>query len=411
MSPSPRRPGAPRAERVSASRAPSSAEGRAVLSAVLLGRSVAQAGLVGVTATLLRHRGFDVLDTIDIPEDDNAHPWLNDVDRPVPSPGTLLVVADLNPLPAGLLRSHVAPAKVNNDRLRTLPRIENVLRAGWKDLGGADAGEPPPENMLAWFGADRDGWPLIRQLVADREAKYREELVELEAWLAPPFPVVSELSEWGIAARTDLVEHESGLAVCKTFKRGREEAFQNELRCYALADRVELIPAPLETGSNWVLIPYLSDHDTLDGAYGSRIPVRLARTSVNQYQRISDLGIALLDFGPRNVLVGRDGHLTLIDFEHSFPYRDDCKRSLLETPLAMGDKFFETERRQLGPRRWLTEGYNVLKTYDRHWLPVTGIPLRDLAHGDVNVLAARQLAWFSRRAVTGRLRRFHPRPT
>lgn len=382
---------------------------KAVLSGVLLDRSAEEAGLVAATEALLRDRGFDVLDTIEVFENVDAGRWSGDVGRPIPAPATLLVVVDVNPLRGELLRSQHPPGAMNNHRLDTLRGIEKVLRTGWGQLGIPRAEEPPTQNLLAWFEADRDGWPLIRRVVPERETTYRQTIAELEAWLIPPFPVVSELSEWGIASRTDLVEHGGALAVCKTFKHGRDEAFQNELRCYALADRVDVIPEPLLTGRNWVLVPYLADHQTLDRVYGSRVPVRLAKRCVEEYQRISDLGIALLDFGPKNVLVAPGGRVALIDFEHSFAYRDTRSRSPLETPFALGAKFFEAERQQLGPQRWLTDGFNVLKTYDRHWLPVTGVPLAKLIDGDPKVSAARQLAFFGRRAVTRRVGRLRAR--
>lgn len=79
-------------------------------------------------------------------------------------------------------------------------------------------------------------------------------------------------------------------------------------------------------------MPYLAGYTTLDVAFPSRIPVRLARACVTRYQQISDLGIVLLDFGPQNVLVAADGRLAFIDFEHVHAYRDRRVRSPAETP-------------------------------------------------------------------------------
>lgn len=100
----------------------------------------------------------------------------------------------------------------------------------------------PPQHLLAFLDPRQDGWALVRRLAGPaREQEHQGHVQRLEDWLRPAFPVVAQLSDWGITSRTDLVEYADGLAVCKTFKLGREWAFRNELSCHALADRVDVI--------------------------------------------------------------------------------------------------------------------------------------------------------------------------
>lgn len=356
-----------------------------------------QAGLVPTMVELFVHRGFDVLEVVDAGSRAVAE-LVDDCSRPLQAVGKVLLLADVNPLPGDLVKGRVPPGTASNPRLLTaVPKVERLLRA--QEVEGSRV---PPQHLLAFLDPRQDGWALVRRLAGPgREQEHRARVRELEDWLTPPFPVVTELSDWGITSRTDLVEYGGGLAVCKTFKQGREWAFRNELSCYALADRVDVIPDALLTGRNWVLVPYLADHVTVDVAFPRRIPVGLASACIAGYQRISDLGIALLDFGPKNVLVARDGRLAFIDFEHVHAYRDGRVRSPTETPLALDRSFSDGD----GP----SHAVDVLKSYDRHWLPTTGVPLTALVDQDLWPLHVRQLAFFGRRAVARRARRLRAR--
>lgn len=368
-----------------------------VVSVVFLDRTLVEADLVATVLSAVECKGFDVVGLVDVD-------GLLDVDGPrhhdrlasarfavAPArPAIAAILVDVHPLRRGKGRSKRVYLQVGNHRLATLASLERRLRSVWSELVPDPGCLPPGEGaLLSWWEPEPDGWEGVRRLEPAAEAAARADVEARRAWITPPFPVLAELSGFAISSRTDLVSFAGSTAVCRTFRQGRERAFANEVDCYRLADEVEGVAKPLAVGRNWVVVPFHVGYRPLDEAFGSRMPISMIRRALEIYAEASARGLGLLDYGLDNVLVGPDGRLTAIDFEHVHRYPGPPP-PLQESPLGLGASYFDGWQAEHGLRKVIAEDVAVLKSYERHWRPFTGAPLGELlASSDLRLNARR----------------------
>lgn len=376
-----------------------------LLSLVVLHRALAEADLVDTALGALERKGFDVLTVVDVR--DGVPPGLLDGGNAgVPhmaEPALVAVVLDVHPHREPRRRARSRTPTVDNHRLGMLLGLDQVLRQGWVQLASEGGAVPPevPAHLLSWVHGQERVWDAVRSLAPERQDAITAEVHDRARWVTPPFPVLVELSGWAISARTDLVAFEGRQAVCRTFRKGREQAFRDETACYDLHHDIEAVARPLGRGDNWVVVPFHEDHVPAAARYRHHMPLSILRRCLSAYSEISAHGLGLLDFGPENVLVGPSGELALIDFEHLHRYEGMPPSSLLSTPLGLGRSFFDPWRAQHGLRAAVAHDKSVLKTYARHWQPLSGVPLDLLLDGTEVHIRARHL----QRRMSGAARR------
>jgi hypothetical protein len=292
-------------------------------------------------ARFLDRRGFDLLAQLRVEHGQLCHLALLPVQGPAELPTgeyDVFITVDLDPMPGGADGEEPVPG-LDNGRLRYLGRTVHNAEA-W--VGARVGRDGPRSSVRIWYTpTGEEGWRAVRHLGPGMEQSLKLEIEERAAAMTHHFQVVRPLTHFGICARTDLVELGGRLGVCKVFRPGRERYFANELAVCSLAESIGAIPPILEVGSNWVVLPYYSDHQTAREAYpwvpqwGRRLmPLPVARRFVDAVVELHEAGYAHLDLHGGHVLIGPRGDVKLIDFEKL--HRVEKGSSLFTSPMIAG---------------------------------------------------------------------------
>lgn len=302
---------------------------------------VVQHKLDGAVLHMLTARGFEVLDVVDeIGASPSPH-----------SLRYLVVVCD--PFPWLQARSvHPRMIGTDNHRLAAIAAVESWLRSFWMELEFESAAgvASARRSLLQTTKTTQEALGLLENLFGQIFLEKVVALARDEAATArPQWPILRSLGGGMTSARTDLVQFDGQLAVCRTFKRGRQAALEIELACYRLSDRIEGISPMLHHEENSIIIPFLKDYVSCRAHGIRRLSIRQLRNVFQLYRTINEYGVALSDYGPENVMVSlEDGSIRAVDFEHAYIYPRE-PLALQDTPLMVGRDFYR-RLRSCGPR-------------------------------------------------------------
>lgn len=133
--------------------------------------------------------------------------------------------------------------------------------------------------------------------------------------------VIQDISENKRRAKVELISYNGKKAVKKTYKAGMERFLSREKYVYGeLSKECKYIPKLLDSGENYIIIPYLKP---LRLSENNRLKKRMLRGYKKEILSISEFfygkGYALIDFHPGNILITKSG-LKVIDFEFLYKY-------------------------------------------------------------------------------------------
>lgn len=229
--------------------------------------------------------------------------------------------------------------------------------------------EPRHKNEW-WVSPDSEAaWRLVGELWPDQLADLRREANCRARAFQPPFPVLKSLTQRGNNARTDLVRWRGQTAICKTFRPGRDTAFQNELTGLRLGHQFREIPGILEEGDRWLVTSCLQGKTARQVAAdrGGLLPMAKARRIARFIERLHAAGYAHLDFHPDHVFFETGEGLKIIDFDRFYRY-EDPPDSVLDCFEINGVPNGFAVNKPMGPP----------VTYASRWFPIIGIPATSL---------------------------------
>lgn len=247
---------------------------------------------------------------------------------------------------------------------------------------------------------------LIEGLGSTQAHLLEERAKEMAASFVSPFPVEQVMPGIKYNAQVELVRVAGGVAVCKRFRPGRLDRFNNEFRALERLRSVSAAPDLLDAGDSWVLMSYCEGVE-LGQASKGLLPVRLVRGALESARTVHEAGVALLDYQPSNAIVQPDGRVRVIDFEGAYTYD-------MEPPPFRDSTFFQPveawEKLQIPPERLRNlETIYPRGTYEHRWRSRVGLPVESLLHESSWKWQVRRTAYVGRQfmaRVQSRLARF-----
>ncbi|MFD1506952.1 hypothetical protein FE374_04060 [Georgenia yuyongxinii] len=288
---------------------------------------------------------------------------------------------------------HYAPQPTAPWVRERYPHLSNadVLKAKLRvrDLVAARVPEESGFNPMHSSDNEAEAWEYVEVVLPAEVATLRAEVERRRAEFRTDVPVVRELSR-GRRAKVEVVRHDQGVAVRKTFAPSARSHLARELAgLEELAPHTD-VPEVLATGANWLLTPFYENRLRLGDRPGGRlVPLRVAREMVAMLRRIHALGIDLVDVKPQNFLRERRG-LRLVDLE--FLHRYDGAAPPFERMYG----FVGVPEGFAGDVPLADE-----LTYEARWLPYTGLTLDQLLHAPRWAQHGYRMVFRARRVLTG----------
>lgn len=231
---------------------------------------------------------------------------------------------------------------------------------------------------------------ILIEAIGSKEADlFAERAVEMAARFTSPFQVERVMPAVRYNAQVELVRIGRGVAVCKRFRPGRRDRFENEFRALDRLRAVAAAPDLLDVGDDWVLMSYCEGVELASVSKGL-LPVPLLRGAIESARAVHEAGVALLDYQPSNAIVQPDERIRVIDFEGTYVYDE-------EPPPFQDSTFFNAatdwERSRIPPERLESLGATYPRgTYEHRWREYVGLPVE-------SILTEPQWMWHARRAA------------
>ncbi|MCK6211017.1 hypothetical protein KZX45_10720 [Georgenia sp. EYE_87] len=258
-----------------------------------------------------------------------------------------------------------------------------------RDLVAARVVDGERFNPVHSSDNEPEAWEYVELAVPDEAEALRAEVRRRREEYATDAPVVAVLSR-GRRAKVEVVEHDGGLAVRKTFARPARAHQERELHgLRELAPHVP-VPALLATGPNWLLTSFHPNRLNIGDRPGGRlVPLRAARGMVDVLRRVHARGYDLIDAKPQNFLLDPDG-LRLIDLEFLHRYDGEPPEFTHLYGFVGVPEDFD------GDLPFVDD-----LSYDLRWLPYVGLPMEALLHDPAWLQHLRRGAFRLTRTVTG----------
>lgn len=342
---------------------------------------------------VLAHYGFEVLAFAELTADESArtaaHARGGNWGRgPFPVSGgrpTAAVVA-----------VHHAPGAVHPRVRDRYPRLSNAevlhVKNAIRDLVRGRTGSDGEFNPVHSSDDEIEAWEYVALAVPDAEKSLRDQVRARRRAFRTPVPVRRTLSR-GRRAKVEVVDDGSGPVVRKTYAGAFRAHLDRELQAMrSLAPLVDALPQVLATGETWFELPYYEDRIPAGiGPTGPRlVPVAVLRQMVGVLRRLHELGYELIDAKPDNFVLDARHGLKVLDLE--FVHH----RTGSPVPLAGSMSFVAP------PRNFAGDVPVGDLSYEKRWLPRTGMPVGVLLDGTT-------LAQHAHRTIH-RLRRATVRP-
>lgn len=320
----------------------------------------------------LEHVGFDVVDVVELGDEARTRTarslrggnW-GQGPFPVSGGDPVLVVAAL----------HHDPDPPHPELLSRYPHLTNAevvvakqrVRRAVEGRTDADAAFNPIHSS----DNEQEAWEYLEISVPEVVGRIRADVDERRGELRTDAPVLRTLSR-GRRARVEVVAGPDGPVVRKTFARGFLRFMEREVWAMReLSGLVDAVPPVLGSGPNWFTCPYFDDVlGPLDTPRGPRlVPLPVLREMVAVLRRVHELGYDLVDAKPQNFVVDRALGLRIVDFEFLYRYEGD------PPPLDRSATFVDVPP-GFAPDRPVGD-----MSYEKRWLPYTGMPLAVLLDG------------------------------
>ncbi|MFZ0490881.1 MAG: hypothetical protein WAM00_11595, partial [Salegentibacter sp.] len=164
---------------------------------------------------------------------------------------------------------------------------------------------------------EHDAWSYISLLDDSYHEDIFSEVEKRRELYGTSWSVKKMLSRTNVS-KTELIKHEEGLAVKKTFRLGKERFFKRERLAFKkLSKELDFIPPLLEEGEAYLIIPYLENIlDDLQESDRSRVLKSKTHEIVEVIHSMYTRGLFYLGFTPENIIVTPDYRLYCTGFSY-----------------------------------------------------------------------------------------------
>jgi hypothetical protein len=220
---------------------------------------------------------------------------------------------------------HYGPRRPDAELADEYPHLSNVAtleaKVRIRDLVNERLEPARHCNPIHSSDNEREAWSYIELTLPSEVADLAARVHDRRAEYRTDVPVLEELGR-GRRAKVELVQHDDGVVVRKTYGRGYVRHMRREVEALTrLGPRIGAVPELLAAGDNWFCCPYYEDELAPYWGSGRLLPLATVREMVEVLRAIHEQGYALIDAKPGNFMLDRRRGLKIIDFEflHRYP--------------------------------------------------------------------------------------------
>ena len=279
------------------------------------------------------------------------------------NPATIIVAYDLIPIKPSVEEKNKFH-HLSNSRILIKQEIRYFINNFLK----------PSEKYNAIHSSDNndEAREYIKILAPESEEDILDSILNLKKEFHHNFKVIKDLSGNSKRAKVELIRYKGKLAVCKTFRPGREDFLEREVFVMSNFARLrEEIPKILEKGKNYIVYPYYDN--VLKKDKYSFLPLVVAKQAIEILKFFYDQGYYLLDTHYNNLLLDKKGGLKIIDFEFIQKYKNK--------PISFKESFDIA-----GTPNKIRKDFNYFfrkrgsRTYQNTWQRKTGLDFNSLMY-------------------------------
>lgn len=229
-------------------------------------------------------------------------------------PAAFLVAYDYHPEPLAEADQKKQSRTTNNNNLQAKYTFRNLINArkNSKEYNGVHSADNETDARY------------YLSLLGEEYKRNIEEMAELRrSSFARKWNLVSLLSKSKIS-KVELIDFGGQLAVMKTFRPGAERFFKRELFALKeLSKELDFIPNLLEEGENFLVMQYVPD--ILKGMSREERNTRIStckKDIIGMIDSFYKRGLALINFGPRKLLLTANGKLYCTGFSYLHKYEE-----------------------------------------------------------------------------------------
>ncbi|NMB07161.1 MAG: SGNH/GDSL hydrolase family protein, partial [Tissierellia bacterium] len=276
-----------------------------------------------------------------------------------------VIIYDLNPQDM-TREAKIEYPGIDNGRYFLIGALQKqiLIQFGIKDIN----------NYLYLTQNELEAKKIVKQLFKDKIKELYEKIYDIEETYKTQYPVIKLFDGFKHRAKTELIHYRDGLAVKKTWKPGNKRFLEREkYACSELSKTISYIPPLLESGENYIIIPYYGEALQKNEKAKKMILTNHIVGIANFFKQLYEAGYYNPDIHPGQFVFSKIEGLKAIDFEY------------LQSYEKKPDSFIESYDIQGYPKDFKGDkpnytGENLHEWYNDLWIQYTGYNLEQIAN-------------------------------
>lgn len=220
---------------------------------------------------------------------------------------------------------------------------------------------------------EKEAAEMFKKFFSREIDEFDKKIYEIESNYKTNFPVIKLFNAFRHRAKTELIQYRNGLAVKKTWKPGKEKFLEREkFACGELSKIIPYIPPLLESGENYIIIPYYEDILSKDEETKKRILTTNIIDVADFLRQIYEAGYFNPDIHPGQFVFSKKEGLKAIDFEYLQPYEEKPQLFIKSYDIEGYPIDFKGDKPNYA-------GRNLHTMYNNLWRKYTGYSLKQIA--------------------------------
>ena len=226
--------------------------------------------------------------------------------------GIIMIGFDVEPMPTNLQEKLEFPC-LDNARYLLVQKIYRYYKIPLK---------LKDKSLIYITKNSIEAQKTIKILLPQAQEKLKDTIAQLRSLWSTSYPVIKRLSLGKQRrAKVELIEYQGQLAVKKTFRPGCDRFLARELLVMSeFSKNHQDIPEIIHHESCFVISPFHQNTLDFNSSLKPKIPLEIAKQIINIMKYFYDLGYALIDFNPDNLILDGNRGLKIIDFEFIYRY-------------------------------------------------------------------------------------------
>lgn len=277
--------------------------------------------------------------------------------------GVYVVLYDLNPVNMKP-ESHIKFPYIDNERYFL---IEKLIKEITLKFGNEK------NNEMIYLTENHEKAKKDIEEILGNLQEINIEISEIESNYTSSYKVIKLFDGFRHRAKTELIEYRKGLAVKKTWKPRNERFLEREkYACGELSKRISYIPQLLESGENYIIIPYYENILYRNEQLKKIVLTNQIMDIANFFKELYKEGCFNPDIHPGQFVFSQRDGLKAIDFEYLQHYENKPKLFMESYDIKGCPRDFKGDKPNY-------TGKNLHGAYDNLWKRYTGYTLEQIA--------------------------------